>query len=376
MRNIVVILTILISGCTAGKHSNNAINLDKIDKVSVLDLVDSISVVQLETKEESLIGGIQRIISHKNRFYIVDYTQQTVLCFNANGEFLFKINKRGRGPEEYNYLEEFNIDPYNDQLMILVPWGYILYYDLDGNFISKVKLPSEIIAYNEVYALNKDKLLFISLNECQASYYSRNSEKIIKRFLQTAKNQHVIFMPVHKSYYYNDSLFFNNVGINNDVLNLTDENQPIAYSWNFGKNNNTTEQIKEAQQYQQRMNNERNPNSSPLNNLGNKKFPNYYTFTGLETRRYRITSLRYKDRNSYLFVFNDKNNGNNYVFRETTEGIGFYFLSVYESSLITYKTKFVENYFSKNVLTSEQLKIVENHNPNNDNPFLVIYHFK
>jgi len=376
MRNIVVILTILISGCTAGKHSNNAINLDKIDKVSVLDLVDSISVVQLETKEESLIGGIQRIVSHKNRFYIVDYTQQAVLCFNANGEYLFKINKRGRGPEEYNYLGEFNIDPYNDQLMILVPWGNILYYDLDGNFISKVKLPSEVQAYNEVYALNKDKLLFISWNEYQASYYSKVSGKILKRFLHVTNYKQYIFNPLHKTYYYSDSLFFNDVGINNDVLNLTDENQSIAYSWNFGKNNNTTEQINEAQQYEQRMSNERNPNSSPINNLGNKKFPNYYTFTSFETKKYRITSLLYKDPGTFLMIFNDKNDGKNYVFRETTEGIGFYFLSVYESSLITYKTKFVENYFSKNVLTPDQFKIVENHNPNNDNPFLVIYHFK
>ncbi|MFA5850132.1 MAG: 6-bladed beta-propeller [Bacteroidales bacterium] len=361
---------------SCAKTDNNSINLDQMDKVSVRDLVDSISVVQLETKEESLIGGIQRIISHKNRFYIVDYTQQAVLCFNANGEYLFKINKRGRGPEEYNYLGEFNIDPYNDQLMILVPWGNILYYDLDGNFISKVKLPSEVQAYNEVYALNRDKLLFISWNEYQASYYSKVSGKILKRFLHVTNDKQYIFNPLHKTYYYSDSLFFNNVGINNDVLNLTDEIQSIAYSWNFGKNNNTTEQINEAQQYEQRMSNERNPNSSPINNLGNKDFPNYYTFTSFETKKYRITSLLYKDPGTFLMIFNDKNDGKNYVFRETTEGIGFYFLSVYESSLITYKTKFVENYFSKNVLTPDQFKIVENHNPNNDNPFLVIYHFK
>ena len=166
------------------------------------------------------------------------------------------------------------------------------------------------------------------------------------------------------------------MGINNDVLNLTDENQPIAYSWNLGKNNNTPEQINEAQQYKQRMRNERIPNSSPIDNLGNKKFPNYYTFTSFETKRYRITSLRYKDPNSFLIIFKDKIDGKDYVFRETTEGIGFYFLSAYQNSLIAYKTKFTERFFSKTVLTPGQLKIVESNDPDNDNPFLVIYHFK
>lgn len=375
MRSLIVILITAQLIISCAKADDNTIDLDQTDKVSVLDLVDSISVVQLETKEESLIGGIQRIISYKNRFYILDYNLQAILCFNANGEYLFKINKRGRGPEEYTYLGDFNIDPYNNQLMLLVPWGNILYYDLDGNFISKVKLPSEIIAYNEVYAINKDKLLFISWNEYQASYYSRKSEKILKRFLHVTKNQQFVFNPLHKSYYYNDSLFFNNVGVNNDVLNLTDENQPIAYSWNFGKNNNTYSQLQEGLLYEQKKQDERQP-ATIMDNLGNDNFPNYYTFTGLETKRFRITSISYKDHNSFLIIFKDKIDGKDYVFRETTEGIGFYFLSVYQNSLIAYKTKFTESFFSKTVLTPAQLKIVESNDPENDNPFLVIYHFK
>jgi hypothetical protein len=376
MRSLFLILIIaqLIFSCA--KADDNAINLDRTDKVSVLDLVDSISVVQLETSQESLIGGIQRVISYKNRFYVSDYKLQAVFCFNANGEYLFKINKRGRGPEEYNYLEDFNIDPYNNQLMLLVPWGYILYYDLDGNFISKVKLSSEIPAYNEVYALNKDKLLFISWNAYRASYYSRKSGGILKRFLHVENGLQYIFNPLHKSYYYNDSLFFNDVGVNNDVLNLTDDNQRIAYSWNFGENNNTSEQINEALKYEERMKNERNPNYSPSDNLGNRSYPNYYTFTGFETNRYRITSLRYKDSNTFLNVFKDKKNIKNYVFRETTEGISFYFLSVCENSLIAYKTKFTERFYSKTVLSPGQQKIVDAHDPDNDNPLLVIYHFK
>jgi len=83
MRSLIVILITAQLIVSCAKANDSAINLDKTDKVSVFDLVDSISVVQLETKEESLIGGIQRIISYKNRFYILDYTLQAILCFNA-----------------------------------------------------------------------------------------------------------------------------------------------------------------------------------------------------------------------------------------------------------------------------------------------------
>jgi hypothetical protein len=374
---MLILLFLLLNSCSSkSEGSNNVIhiNLDKEDNVSVFDLVDSISVVQLETSQESLIGNIYKIIFHKDRFYLLDFPLQTFFCFNSDGKFLFKMNKRGRGPDEYDYAGDFNIDPFNDQIMILVPWGNILYYDLDGKFISKVKLPSEVIAYHEVYALDAERLLFLSSKEIRANYYSRTSKTIIKRRLDASNGLYNIFGPLHKSYYFNDSLFFNDVSINNDVLNMMDESQKISYSWDFGKNNNTPKQIKNVLLLRQKTDKLHKPFITK-ENLNDKTFPNYYTYNCYETKRYRITTLRYKDPVKFLYVFKDKIDGGDYVFRKTTEGIDFFYESFNGNSVIMFPNDYYQS-FAESTLSAEQLKIVRAYNPDKDNPFLVIYHLK
>lgn len=115
---------------------------------------------------------------YRDNYYIFDGRQQEIVCFDRQGRFIFKISKKGRGPEEYSYLGDFNIDPFNGQLLLLVPFGEILYFDPEGRFLSKTRLPQEIKAYNEVYALNRDELLFVSAAQYGAVIYSRPDNKI------------------------------------------------------------------------------------------------------------------------------------------------------------------------------------------------------
>ena len=368
----------LLYSCNSkNEGSDNVINinLDKEDKVSVLDLVDSISVVQLETKQESLFNFIVNVIFYKDRFYILDLKLQSILCFDAKGKYLYKINKKGRGPDEYSYIESFNIDPFNNQLMLLVPWGDILYYNLDGEFISKVKLPEEIIAYNEVYALDKERLLFISLNEVQANYYSRKSNTILKGCLQTEDYIWRIFSPLSNSYYYRDSLYFSKEVENIDILNMSDNNLSISYSWDFGEKKNKLEKIKETSLLKKRkIQNERKP-LLIKDIIGNGNLLNYFPSNCFENERYRISSLFYKDPDKLMTLLRDKKEKKNYAFRKTTEGIQLSFRSANENSIIMHSdTK--DKIFAENTLSPEQLKIVRAYNPDKDNPFLVIYHLK
>jgi hypothetical protein len=376
---LTIILVQLICSCANKGETNSVINLDKTDKVSIFDLVDSISVIKLETTKESLLKMPRGIIFHKNRFYLFDPYLQTVFCFDSRGKLLFKLNKKGRGPDEYTYAAMFNIDPFNDQLMILVPWGIILYYDLDGKFISKVKLPSDLRAYNEVYAIDKDNLLFYTWGyEYKAYYYSKISGKILKGTVATTSDLSFTFPPFDKSYYYKDSLYFNSVGIKNEVLNMSDTSQRVSYSWNFGDKNYTEEQMKELVIFDK--NNKKMVSKESVlkyfkERNENPKFPAYSTNCSFETDRFRVTSLRYREFDNSINIVKDKNEGREYVFRETTEGVKLYFNFVSGRSIIMHYNENKDLSLNK-VLSAEQLKVVESHNPEYDNPFLVIFHFK
>lgn len=373
MKNIIVfiVLSILMVSCVDNR-SNNSIDLDQNDQISIMDIVDSINVVVLETKSECLIGNISKLISYKDRFYILDVKLQTVFCFDKEGLFLFKIAHRGRGPEEYTYLEDFNIDPYNNQLMLLVPYGEILYFDLDGCFISKVMLPSGTKAYNEIYALNSDKLLFISLSEYQATYYSRKKEEIMKELFPLKEPRY--FTPTERTFSYNDSIYFNSILGKNEVLNLSDANHKVVYSWNFGAKNNTSKQISILMDYLkfQEQNRKQRPVLKDL--IGEGKFLNYYIYNSFESNRYRMAILEYN--NDILLVFKDKREKQDYVFRRTSEGIHLFFNRLHNESIILWDYGSNLTYYAKSVLSPEQLKTVEAHDLEKDNPFLVVYFLK
>jgi len=72
-----------IVSCNIKEGSSSiSVDLDQSDKVSIFDLADSISIVQLETTNESLIKYISNVIPYKKRFYVFDKLSQVVLCFS------------------------------------------------------------------------------------------------------------------------------------------------------------------------------------------------------------------------------------------------------------------------------------------------------
>ena len=363
------VLLMLLTGCNKNKDNSLIIDLDRNDQVSIFDLVDSISVVKLETNENCFLSFLVQRIIYKNRFYFFDYKQRIIFCFDNNGKFLYKINKFGRGPDEYEAIASFSIDKFNDQLMILVPYGSILYYDLDGKFISKEKLPSEIIAYNEVHSINKDVLLFISSNKIRAAYYSKSNKSLIKRFMEVTPEQDKVFSSTRRTYNYKDSIYYNDY-TNNTIFNLSNITfNNIKHKWNFGENNNTNEQLQNFNLYKDNQ----KKNKKPLDFKDIIKFFNHYPGQSLESNTFIGMSLHYKG--SMKYVFYNKLAKIYKIFANTTEGVSPYLDFTSNNSIInTYSDK--NNEILKKILSEEQKKIIETHDPNNDNPFLVIYHIK
>lgn len=374
MRKIYLItLLLLLNSCNKSINETTIIDLDKENTVSIFDLVDSISVIQLETKKESLLKS-GYVLSHKNRFYVFDGSQQILFCFDKNGKYLFKINKRGKGPDEYAFASNFKIDRFNDYLMFIMAWGGLVCYDLDGNFISKTKLPNETSSFNNIIAINKDTLLFYTwTHNYKSGYYSKSKDKILKWVLPTTL-EFVGAFPPGKSYFYKDSLFSYNAGLNNEVINMTDTNQRISYKYDFGENNYTERQINSLLEKKKRNKIEKKNVITRKEIMGDNNYPNFFIYECLETDYFKILLLYYKKYGEFLYLFQEKSSGKNNLFRKTTEGIFFNRYNFSNTAIITQPNK---NFAPlQKILNQEQLKIISNHNPDNDNPFLVIYHLK
>lgn len=366
-----LVLMYIVAGCIAIDSKRNSIDLDRNDQVSIVDFIDSVSIVLLETNDKSLISDLSKIIPYNNRYYILDMKLQAIFCFENNGKFLFKIDRRGRGPEEYSYIEDFNIDVYNNEIMLLVPFGEILYFNIDGHFLSKVSLPSETKAYSEVYALNADELLFISLSEYQAVYYSRKTNTIITEIFPNQIPSY--FSATDRSFTYNSNIYFNSV-LKNEVINMSDKKQGIAYYWDFGRKKNTLKQISAFHSFIKQQDKNRSKTLYLKDLVGDGKLLNYFIYSSYETNRYRIALIEYNSAIHTVIV--DKKDDINYVFAETMEGIQFFFRNLYNESVFLYDSGIGQTYYAKNILSQKQLKTIEAHKKDYDNPFLVIYKLK
>lgn len=98
-----------------------------------------IRFVPLETRNDVLIGAIDKIVVTENRFYVVDaHSAEGVFIYNWDGKLINKIQSKGKGPREYVRIRGLAFDPYNNELVLAAPVAKkVIRYDQDGNFLSE-----------------------------------------------------------------------------------------------------------------------------------------------------------------------------------------------------------------------------------------------
>ena len=356
-------------------QSGKVIDLDKESNVSVFDFIDSVGVVQLETNDQCLMGRISEVLFFQEKYFIHDTQQQTVFCFDQNGKFIRKIGERGRGPEEHEYLGSIAIDPYNEQLLLVVPFGSVLCFDLNGNYLTRFEIP-DAGAINELHVLNADKWMFVSLNIHGILYFSKKENRIIERLYERVSLP-ALPHPLQQSYTYNDSVFYLPT-FDLVTLNMSDDDRKAAYTWNFGANNNSRSQVesflKNVESVQIRS---REDYINYLEMLSTSL--NHFIHFTRESHRYRMAVLDYK--NEFLHLVFDKLENKTVVFRKTKEGIRWVsdrFMNNQDNVIVydmaAHPFRDVTSY-TKEIFSPEQLKIVEAHTED-DNPFLVVYYLK
>ena len=148
MRKI-ILLSLIVSfvSCQDMKEvdfsvENIQLNIGTGQELRLSDIADEVEVILLEQTNESNIGRVERILPYKDKYYVMNsigFSNGWVDVFDKHGKFVQKIDKRGEGPGEYEDLQDIAINPKNDELVFMTQPKGIFKYDLEGNFISRVK---------------------------------------------------------------------------------------------------------------------------------------------------------------------------------------------------------------------------------------------
>ncbi len=139
-------IILMIVFCSCGRkgtnETKNASSIKVIDLLSepeseitrVSDIATDIDYVPLQTTENSLIKSITKIVTCDNKMYIRN-GYSDILCFDREGKFLYKLNKTGRGPGEYNFIRDFDISSDNKIIIVISDGNLLVYNNTDTEFV-------------------------------------------------------------------------------------------------------------------------------------------------------------------------------------------------------------------------------------------------
>ena len=109
----------------------------EIDQVNI---IDTVRFLKLEDKENALFGHITKLRVYQDRIFILDKRYAlAVLIYDREGKHIKTLNSKGRGPGEYLYLSNMEIDYQNKHVIILDNFlSKIIFFDFDGNFVKEI----------------------------------------------------------------------------------------------------------------------------------------------------------------------------------------------------------------------------------------------
>lgn len=169
----------LLGGCNnATPHSIIfddivTVNLSELEELSINDLCSDITLLPLETSQQSLLGYVEKIELTDDYIFIYDANKRLTI-FDYNGKFISKSKPIGRGPTEFHTITHFCINHDNNYVLIYDgTQSKIKIYDGINNwkYISERKLPSALDA-TELLFLEDGKILAnLRLSPETNSYY-------------------------------------------------------------------------------------------------------------------------------------------------------------------------------------------------------------
>ncbi|MCM1332656.1 MAG: 6-bladed beta-propeller [Bacteroides sp.] len=160
-------LDLVLSGCASHPAGSDEVEVMRVPDLTQTETVvesglfDRFEPIVLETNDSSLITVIEKAEIRNDTIFILDRKKPRLLLFDLEGKFLRNVGKIGDGPEEYTLCYNFALNPIKNQVAMVIPFGFLYLYNLQGEFIKKMRLPSKS-NYHDAKWMNQDTLVLWS----------------------------------------------------------------------------------------------------------------------------------------------------------------------------------------------------------------------
>ena len=191
--------------------------------------------VSLETTDEALMMDWERTcgisVSKDSLIYIQD--SYKVMRFRPDGQVDYVYNKRGDGPESYDYLKGFTLWENGDISVIDVGTRSVISYANDGRFISRLSLKDWNL--RNVISID-DSLMLVQIAEERVGVYTYH---IYNRYTRREVNAYNLVKVVNQMpfflsnflYRYDGRIFWHGYQTNN-IYDVTPDTSIVRYTIN------------------------------------------------------------------------------------------------------------------------------------------------
>ena len=239
-RVVIIIITFaLFVSCKEDQELGSILPISSIDPVENFDWdIECYEYIPLETNSDIMLSGIDKILVSKSYYYVLDTKSNFGLfLFDKNGKFVRTISSRGRGPGEFIYIADFDIDKKGNIYLFDKERKNILKFDSFGNF--KEEITHGLFTTNFAY-INDDDFIFFQKGRYQIERDFQNdlilwnNKNKIKStyFPYTARSiPYGSFSSFYKS---GEKLYYCNY-FGNNIYEIVDGNPRLVYHLDLGE---------------------------------------------------------------------------------------------------------------------------------------------
>lgn len=145
-------------------------------------LGNNIRYIRLEAKGADMIGRVNKIVKKNKQFFIL-CDDKRIIHFDNNGSYISSLNKPGKGPEEYNRINDFDISKINGTYQLwLADFASIKIYTFNKEWTleNKINFPFVIHKFKR---LSNDLILFMAGQNEKSLCITDLTGKVLKEFL-------------------------------------------------------------------------------------------------------------------------------------------------------------------------------------------------
>lgn len=160
----ILLLVAVCAGCGAEKEQTTMVTVDiateHSEKEVVLQDFMDVEYIPLETSDEFVTQGSVMDIGDKYLLVKNWANDGDIFVYDRKtGKAIRKINRKGQGAEEYNFINGIILDENNDEMFVNCAAAKKIYvYDLSGNFKRSFAHPKDT-EYMDVLNYDKDNLI-------------------------------------------------------------------------------------------------------------------------------------------------------------------------------------------------------------------------